>query len=280
MTGLERALTYRTAIQTGLRAAELRSLTRGRLYLNAKRPYVLCAAGSTKNRKQAQQFIDDTLAAELKTHVAAKSPQAPVFSLPYGSNLARMLRDDVAAARKAWLQEPELDADKRLQREQSDFLAVENHDGQRLDFHSLRHTCGAWLAQAGAHAKTVQAIMRHSTITLTMDTYGHLFPGSEADAVVKMSDMLAGPPEALRATGTDHTTAEIAQRQAQRAGRDRGRQRAMDCAGPDEGPAHEESPKPLRVADLGDGLRQDAPKNKSRAGGTRTPNQQIMSLLL
>ncbi|MBI3862791.1 MAG: site-specific integrase, partial [Planctomycetia bacterium] len=37
----------------------------------------------------------------------------------------------------------------------------------------MRHTCGAWLAMAGAHPKAVQAIMRHSTIVLTMDTYGH-----------------------------------------------------------------------------------------------------------
>ena len=29
--------------------------------------------------------------------------------------------------------------------------------------------------------------MRHSTITLTMDTYGHLFPGDEAEAVDKLA---------------------------------------------------------------------------------------------
>jgi hypothetical protein len=31
--------------------------------------------------------------------------------------------------------------------------------------------------------------MRHSSITLTMDTYGHLFPGQEADAVAKLPSM-------------------------------------------------------------------------------------------
>ena len=46
-----------------------------------------------------------------------------------------------------------------------------------LVFHSLRHTCGTWLALAGEAPKTIQEVMRHKDITLTMDTYGHLFPG-------------------------------------------------------------------------------------------------------
>ncbi len=59
----------------------------------------------------------------------------------------------------------------------------------------------------GAHPKVVQTGMRHSSITLTMDTYGHLFPGQEADAVGRMREMLVAPPEAMRATGTDGAAA-------------------------------------------------------------------------
>jgi len=55
----------------------------------------------------------------------------------------------------------------------------------------------------GAHPKVVQTVMRHGSITLTMDTYGHLFPGQEADAIAGMRVMLTGPPTILRATGTD-----------------------------------------------------------------------------
>ena len=44
--------------------------------------------------------------------------------------------------------------------------------------------------------------MRHSTITLTMDDYGHLFPGQEAETVARLPEMLGDGPEALRATGT------------------------------------------------------------------------------
>ena len=61
MTGRERLLLYRTAIQTALRSSSLRSLTRGRLYFDADPPYITCKAGSTKNRKDARQYIQPEL---------------------------------------------------------------------------------------------------------------------------------------------------------------------------------------------------------------------------
>jgi integrase len=114
-----------------------------------------------------------------------------------------MFRADVEHARQAWLQSAEHDPEDYIRRVQSDFLAAKNHEGEFLDFHCLRHTCGAWLAMAGAHPKAVQSVMRHSTITLTMDTYGHLFPGQDAATVAKFPSMLSSQPIFLTATGTD-----------------------------------------------------------------------------
>jgi integrase len=204
MPAIERLALYRTAIQTGLRSNELRSLTRGKLYLDADQPYVTCKAGSTKNHTEARQYIQPELADDLRTLIATKAPKAPVFGLPHETNVARMFRYDLAAARRVWLAESKHDAEERIRREQSDFLAATNHEGEFADFHSLRHTCGAWLAMAGVPIKVVQQVMRHSDINLTMNTYGHLFPGQEADAVAKMRDMMATyQPEVARATGTD-----------------------------------------------------------------------------
>jgi integrase len=45
-----------------------------------------------------------------------------------------------------------------------------------LRFHDLRHTCAALLIAQGAHPKEIQERMGHSTIRLTFDRYGHLFP--------------------------------------------------------------------------------------------------------
>jgi integrase len=45
-----------------------------------------------------------------------------------------------------------------------------------LRIHDLRHTCAALLIAQGAHPKAIQTHLGHSTIQVTMDRYGHLFP--------------------------------------------------------------------------------------------------------
>jgi len=283
MTGRERTILYATAIQTGLRSNELRSLTRGRLYLEADPPYLTCKAGSTKNRKDARQYIQPELAADLQAHIRTKSPKAPVFKLPHESNLARMLRDDLAEARNVWMRRAKDDPDEYLRREQSDFLVDTNDEGEVFDFHSLRHTCGAWLAMTGAHPKEIQQIMRHSTITLTMDTYGHLFPGREADAVARVRDMMARPTEALEATGTDDVAVSNDNQgaaNAQHTARESGRNGATGCDGPHKVATQGRPSNPLRVADLGDDVRPGATESESAPSRTRTLNLLIKSQLL
>jgi len=123
--------------------------------------------------------------------------------MPDNSDVAPMLRADLADARQAWLDDAGKAPKEYARREQSDFLLEANFEGEVLDIHALRHTCGAWLAMAGAHPKTVQTVMRHSSITLTMDTYGHLFQGQEADAISRLPEMLGKGPRHSPATGTD-----------------------------------------------------------------------------
>ena len=43
-------------------------------------------------------------------------------------------------------------------------------------FHDLRHTYAAMLIAQGAHPRAIMERMGHSTITVTLDNYGHLFP--------------------------------------------------------------------------------------------------------
>jgi len=193
----ERVFLYALAIQTGLRSSELRTLTPGRLFLNQVQPFVTCEAGSTKNRKNARQYIQADLAKELQAFLKTKPASGPILRMPHVTDVARMLRGDLAAAREAWLKQAGKDKTELAKRIATDFLCVKNHDGEVLDFHSLRHTCGAWLAMAGAHPKAVQAIMRHSTIVLTMDTYGHLFPGQEAETISRLPAMMVTKPSSI-----------------------------------------------------------------------------------
>jgi integrase len=50
-----------------------------------------------------------------------------------------------------------------------------------LRFHDLRHTYAALMVAAGAHPKLLQAQLGHTSISVTLNTYGHLFPDAFAD---------------------------------------------------------------------------------------------------
>jgi integrase len=65
-------------------------------------------------------------------------------------------------------------------------IEVEKPDGKRLNFHSLRHTCGSYLAAHGVAPKVVMEIMRHKDINLTMSRYSHLLAGQKQEAVNKL----------------------------------------------------------------------------------------------
>ena len=59
-------------------------------------------------------------------------------------------------------------------------------DLEGLVFHELRHTAAALAIAHGAHPQTIKERLGHSSITVTMDTYGHLFPSADealADAL-------------------------------------------------------------------------------------------------
>ena len=206
MTGPERALLYCVAVQTGLRAGELRSLTADMCHLHRDQPSVTCQAKASKNSKDAHQHLKPETARDLQELIATKAPTAQVFKMPHESKVAEMLRADLEDARQAWIGKPVCDPDEQTRRRESDFLLYKDAQGRRLDFHALRYTTGVWLAMAGVHPKKIQRVMRHSNITLTMDTYGHLFPGEEAETVNHFPNMAVTPAESTKATGTyDHS---------------------------------------------------------------------------
>jgi integrase len=61
-----------------------------------------------------------------------------------------------------------------------------------IRIHDLRHTCAALLISQGHSPKSIQAHLGHSSITVTLDTYGHLHP-EEREKIA------AGLEEAYRA---------------------------------------------------------------------------------
>jgi len=179
MTGYERALLYRLAIETALRASELRSLKVSSFDFQDR--LVIAEAAYCKNRRRASIPLKAETVKLLEEYFAGKLPGASAFPIPGKKCLAEVLRKDLEAA------------------------GIEYRDaaGRVVDFHSLRHTAGSLLAASGAHPKVAQSIMRHSTIDLTMNRYSHLYAGQESRAVENLPTFSLSGRDKARATGTD-----------------------------------------------------------------------------
>src|SRR5262249_36470174 len=55
-----------------------------------------------------------------------------------------------------------------------------------IRFHDLRHSAAAILIAQGVHPKAIQELLRHSSIQITMDIYGHLFERVQQETADKM----------------------------------------------------------------------------------------------
>ena len=79
-------------------------------------------------------------------------------------------------------------------------LGIERHR-----FHDLRHTCATFLLLSGVQLKVIQTILGHATLAITADTYAHVLPSMQEDAIGVMAGILEsnGPnvgPEQVRDT--------------------------------------------------------------------------------
>ena len=61
--------------------------------------------------------------------------------------------------------------------------------GDHIGWHTFRHTYRSWLDQTGAPMSVQQKLMRHASITTTMNAYGGALPESERQAHSKVVQM-------------------------------------------------------------------------------------------
>ena len=190
----EYGLLVRFAALTGLRAGELGALRVGRLQLLRGRVEVAetvsevtghgLVYGPTKTYERRAVPIPRAMCEELGAYLAERPahPEAFVFTAPDGGTLrhhnfmARHFRPAVSRARLP----------------------------ERLRFHDLRHTCAALLINADppAHPLAVMKRLGHSSISVTYDTYGHLFPSLEEALTDSLDrayrESIAGRPRDVR----------------------------------------------------------------------------------
>jgi integrase len=163
LTGYQRKLVYALALQTGLRAGEIKSLTVGSFNLDEGRVIVL--ATNTKNKKEADMKLTAAMTAELKQHFAGKLPTVQAFDFP--DQPAKMIQKDLEAAG----------------------IPYKTDKGQ-ADFHSLRHSFITGLVRRGVMPKDAQVAARHSTIKLTMDVYAHAREETQDKIMEQQPDIL------------------------------------------------------------------------------------------
>jgi len=163
MAGPLRALLYRTALGTGLRAAELASLTVRSLDFAARPPTATIEAGYSKHRRRDVLPLARDLADRLAAAFGRRLSDEPLFPLAKKRQSEMLLADLRAAG-----------------------IEPANERGETVDFHALRHTFISRLARSGASPAVARALARHSTISLTMDHYAHLERADLAAALERM----------------------------------------------------------------------------------------------
>lgn len=162
------ALLVSTAAMTGMRQGELFAL-RARHIDTTKNVITVARSvttvgsqiieGEPKSNRHRTIKIPDSLTAQLAAHCAATPPDGLVWPSRTGTWIRSR-----SFMRTCWTP------------------AVKACGLPPVRFHDLRHTHAAILIAQGAHPKAIQRRFGHSSITVTMDTYGHLF--DELDAQI------------------------------------------------------------------------------------------------
>jgi len=193
VSGADRAMMYVLSAWTGYRKGEIGSITKSSFNLKNSPPTVTVRASYSKRRNEDSVVLHESVVARLTNWLSTKKFDSDTLLFPVSGKIeggverktAKMMRVDLAAARKLWLSEAESDEDRKL-RGESDFLLYKGHCGKFADFHANRHTFITNLALAGVSPKTAQMLARHSDIRLTMNTYTHSDQAEQMAAVKRL----------------------------------------------------------------------------------------------
>ncbi|QDV19486.1 Tyrosine recombinase XerC [Gimesia panareensis] len=146
----DRTMLYALAIGTGLRAAELASLTVSSIDL--KTNTITLNAAYSKHRREDVLPLHPSLVERLTVWIKGRRGKLFPGTWAAERRQAKILRRDLKEAG----------------------IEYEDEQGRYADFHALRHTFVSSLARSGVHPSKAKELARHSTITLTMDVYSHV----------------------------------------------------------------------------------------------------------
>jgi integrase len=176
------------ALRTGMRLGELLGLQWGDIdfhgrFIEVRRNRVVGRTTTPKNGKMRRVDMSTQLAEALRILLIARK---------------------VETLQKDWGQMPQwvfcnekgnpLDGDNL--RHRVFYKVLEKAKLRRVRFHDLRHTFASLLIQNAESLAYIKDQLGHSSIQVTVDTYGHLIPGANRAAVDRLDDTTLRNPTA------------------------------------------------------------------------------------
>ena len=172
--------TWATAMYAGLRLGELRALRVEDVDLAAG------VIGVERGWDPAEGVID------LKSRAGRRRvPIAAVLRDHMAEHLARIGR---SGADLIFGNTPESPFTANMLQRRAD-KAWTDAEFERITPHACRHTFASLMIAAGVNAKALSTFMGHAKIGITLDRYGHLMPGSEAEAAKLLDTYLTAQQE-------------------------------------------------------------------------------------
>jgi integrase len=187
---LRRRALLLTAALTGLRASELRGLRWADVNLKASELHV---------RQRADRY----------NAIGAPKSASGVRTVPFAPEMLSALKEWKLACPKGEADLVFPTAAGKVEQHASMLLdlapvmvaagVVDKADKPKYGLHAMRHFYASWCINRKADggrelpAKNVQQLLGHSSIVITLDTYGHLFPrGDDRDELAKATQALLG----------------------------------------------------------------------------------------
>lgn len=160
MTAAARVCLYETALYSGLRSREIRSLCVGSINFDVSPASIFLEGRAAKNRRPTHQPIPIALAQRLRAVSDGQDARAPLFRMPCACNVVRMLRADLRAAEVPYRTE-----------------------AGYFDFHAFRHAFITRLIELGTSIKVVQQLARLASVDVLMNRYAHSQPAAATAAL-------------------------------------------------------------------------------------------------
>ncbi len=175
---------FTVAITTGLRPEELYGLRWKDVDLESKRITVNQVLSRTRRKKG--KHTERFLFGPPKTEKSRRTIDFPEFVGSVLLNHQLFLKETRASAGPKWQEnglvfpsEVGTPAEERNLLRRFQKICADNCL-PRLRVFDLRHSHASLLTNEGVHPKKIAERLGHSSIKLTMDTYGHLFEGSDS----------------------------------------------------------------------------------------------------